>query len=135
MKKFLKIRKKGEELMNILRWRRKSKKKIRLKTLILVIFSLIMTTFAWFAYSKVLDTTLNLHVASWDMKYSIGGTSVENPIGIDISTLYPTMEEQSVKQKASRPFQTEGQTSSEYSPYFLSPQLRSAPLRITDHQS
>ena len=82
--------------MNILRWRRKSKKKIKLKTLVLVVFSLIMTTFAWFAYSKVLDTTLNLHVASWDMKYSIEGDPVENPIGIDISTLYPTMEEQSV---------------------------------------
>ena len=82
--------------MNIFRWRRKSKKKIKLKTLVLVVFSLIMTTFAWFAYSKVLDTTLNLHLASWDMKYSIGGTPVVNPIGIDISTLYPTMEEQSV---------------------------------------
>ena len=82
--------------MNILRWRRKSKKKIKLKTLVLVVFSLIMTTFAWFAYSKVLDSSLNLHVASWDMKYSIGGDPVENPIGIDISTLYPTMEEQSV---------------------------------------
>ena len=85
--------------MNILRWKRKSKKKIRLKTLILVIFSLIMTTFAWFAYSKILDTTLNIHMASWDMEYYIGATKQENPedgILMEIDTLYPTMDEQSV---------------------------------------
>ena len=85
--------------MNILRWKRKSKKKIKLKTLILFIFSLIMTTFAWFAYSKLLHTTLNIHMASWDMEYYIGATKQENPedgILMEIDTLYPTMDEQSV---------------------------------------
>ena len=83
--------------MNILRWKRKSKNKIKFKTLILFIFSLIMTTFAWFAYSKVLNTTLNIHVASWDMEYYIGSDKQTNPIGISIDALYPTMTEKSVK--------------------------------------
>lgn len=82
--------------MNILRWKRKSKKKIKFKTLILFIFSLIMTTFAWFAYSKVLNTTMNLHMASWNMEYYIGEDKKTNPIGINIDTLYPTMPEQTV---------------------------------------
>ena len=82
--------------MNILRWKRKSKKKIKFKTLILFIFSLIMTTFAWFAYSKVLNTTLNIHVAAWDMEYYIGTEKQTNPIGISIDALYPTMDEKSV---------------------------------------
>lgn len=82
--------------MNILRWKRKSKKKIKLKTLILFIFSLIMTTFAWFAYSKILNPTLNIHMVSWDMEYSIEGKLKTNPIGIEIPTLYPTMPEQTV---------------------------------------
>lgn len=82
--------------MNVLRWKRKSKKKIKLRTLILFIFSLIMTTFAWFAYSKVLNTTLNIHMASWDMEYFIGADEKTNPISVEIPTLYPTMEEQSV---------------------------------------
>lgn len=82
--------------MNILRWKRKSKKKIKLRTLIFFIFSLIMTTFAWFAYSKVLNTTLNIHMASWDMEYFIGAEEKTNPISVEIPTLYPTMEEQSV---------------------------------------
>lgn len=85
--------------MNILRWKRKSKKKIKLKTLLLFSFSLIMTTFAWFAYSKVLNTSLNIHVSSWDMKYYIGGVEQENPengIAMGISTMYPAMPEQTV---------------------------------------
>ena len=82
--------------MNILRWKRKSKKKIKFKTLILFIFSLIMTTFAWFAYSKVLNTSLDIHVASWDMEYYIGEQKLTNPIGISIDTIYPTMDEKKV---------------------------------------
>ena len=83
--------------MNILRRHRKSKKKNKLKKYILFIFSLIMTTFAWFAYSKVLNTNLNIHVAAWDMEYYIGDEKKENPIGIDISALYPQMPEQIIK--------------------------------------
>lgn len=82
--------------MNLLRWNRKSNKKIRPKTLLLFIFSLIMTTFAWFAYSKVLEPALNIHMASWDIEYYIGEEKKTNPIEIEIPILYPTMEEQAV---------------------------------------
>ena len=71
--------------MNILRKHRKSKPKIKLKKYILFIFSLIITTFAWFTYSKVLNTHLNIHVAAWDMEYFIGNEKKENPIGIEIT--------------------------------------------------
>lgn len=83
--------------MNILRRHRKSNKKNRLKKYILLIFFLIMTTFAWLAYSKVLNPQLNIHVAAWDMEYYIGDEKKENPIGIDISALYPQMPEQIIK--------------------------------------
>ena len=82
--------------MNILRKHRKSNKKVSLKKYILVIFSLIMVTFAWFAYSKVLNTHLNLHIAAWDIEYYIGEEKQENPIGINFPTLYPQMPEQTV---------------------------------------
>lgn len=83
--------------MNILRKHRKSNKKNRLKKYILFIFSLIMTTFAWIAYSKVLNTHLNIHVAAWDMEYYIGDEKKDNPIGIDIPALYPQMPEEVIK--------------------------------------
>lgn len=82
--------------MNILRWKRKSKKKIKFKSLILIIFSLIMTTFAWFTYSKILNPELNLHISSWDMQYFIGEEEKTNPIGVQIPTIYPAMDEQTV---------------------------------------
>ena len=82
--------------MNILRWKRKSNNKIKSKTLLLFIFSLIMTTFAWFAYSKVLAPTLNMHMAAWDIEYYIGADKKTNPISIEIPVLYPTMQEQTV---------------------------------------
>ena len=57
--------------MGILRKYRKSNKKFGFKKFIILLFSLVMTTFAWFAYSKILNTYLNLHIAAWDMEYYI----------------------------------------------------------------
>ena len=83
-------------MKNILRQHRKSKGKKKAKKYILFIFTLIMTTFAWFAYSKVLNSQLNMHVAAWDMEYYIGDEKKENPIGIEFPTLYPQMPEQTI---------------------------------------
>ena len=85
--------------MNILGSRRKSNIKINLRTLILLIFSLMMTTFAWFTYTKVLEPALNIHLVSWDMEYYIGEQkqeNVEDGIKLDIDALYPAMPERNV---------------------------------------
>ena len=83
-------------MKNLLRKHRKSNKKNRFQKYVLVIFALIMSTFAWLAYSKILNTHLNIHVAAWDMEYFIEGKKKENPIGIEFPTLYPQMPEQTV---------------------------------------
>ena len=85
-------------MKNLLRKHRKANqnKKNKFRKYVLVIFALIMTTFAWLAYSKILNTHLNIHVAAWDMEYYIGDEKKENPIGIDFPTLYPQMPEQTV---------------------------------------
>lgn len=84
-------------MSNILRKRRKSNKKNEFKKSVALIFTLIMTTFAWFAYTKILNSNLDIHIASWDMEYYIDGEEKENPIGIEFPTLYPQMEEQVIK--------------------------------------
>ena len=87
--------------MNILRIKRKSK--VNSKKILLVIFSLIMTTFAWFTYSKILNSGMLIHIDSWNLDFYIDengngqldpGEEKENPIGINISDLYPGMPEQ-----------------------------------------
>lgn len=92
--------------MNILRRNRKNNRKISLKRYILLIFSLIMSTFAWFTYSKILNTGVKIDIKSWDIAYYVDEDEdsvpdeeeeVDNPIGVDLSDLYPGMEEKVVK--------------------------------------
>lgn len=83
-------------MSNILRKHRKSNKQNRIRKTLLLIFTLVMTTFAWFAYTKLLNPSLNIHVAAWDMEYYINGEKKENPIGIEFPTLYPQMDDQIV---------------------------------------
>lgn len=82
--------------MNILRKNRKSNKKTKLQIFILLVFTLVMTTFAWFTYAKILLPALNVHIASWNMEYYVGAEKKTNPIGIEFRDLFPTMPEQSV---------------------------------------
>ena len=83
-------------MSNILRKHRKSNQKNKFRKFLALIFTLIMTTFAWFAYTKILNPSLNIHVAAWDMEYYINGEKKENPIGIEFPTLYPQMEDKIV---------------------------------------
>lgn len=83
-------------MANLLRKHRKSNQKNKFRKFLLLIFTLILTTFAWFAYTKILNPSLNIHVAAWDMEYYINGEKKENPIGIEFPTLYPQMEDQIV---------------------------------------
>ena len=88
-------------MKNLLRKHRKSNqynqyKKNKFQKYVIIIFAFIMTTFAWLAYAKILNTHLNMHVAAWDMEYYIGDEKKENPIGIEFPTLYPQMPEQTV---------------------------------------
>ena len=88
-------------MKNLLRRHRKSNQynqyqRKKFQKYVIIIFAFIMTTFAWLAYSKVLNSHLNIHVAAWDMEYYIGDEKKENPIGIEFPTLYPQMPEQTV---------------------------------------
>ena len=88
--------------MNILRKNRKRVNKLNIKRYILLIFSLIMTTFAWFTFSKILNSGMIIHIDSWNLDFYIdedgdGELEVtekkENPIEVSVSDLYPGMEE------------------------------------------
>ncbi len=80
--------------MNILRRKRKGKIKIPLRRFLLIICSFIMTTFAWFAYSRILLSGVDMHINSWNIEFYMDGNRVVNPIDINLSDIYPTMEEQ-----------------------------------------
>ncbi|MBR3614650.1 MAG: hypothetical protein IKL55_05685 [Clostridia bacterium] len=94
--------------MNILRKTRKSNIRISKKRLVLLIFSLIMTSFAWVAYLKVLNTNSEIHINSWNISLFIdknkngvaeASEEVKNKaeaIQIDFADMYPDMNEEVV---------------------------------------
>jgi hypothetical protein len=73
-------------------------KKIKLRRFFILIFFLIMSTFAWFTYRKVLDSDLKVHINTWNIKYYLkdGDNKIpmENSIDVAISNIYPGMDEQ-----------------------------------------
>lgn len=91
--------------MNILRKNRKSNYKYNkrlFRRIILFIFSLIITTFAWVTYSKLLNDEMNIHIVSWDLEYlyDVNGDgileNIENPLEIDVPNLYPQMDNKEI---------------------------------------
>lgn len=83
--------------MNLLRRRRKRTKEKNKKKYLILLFSLVMTTFAWFTYSRVLNNNLNLHPLAWDISYEINGVKQDNPISVSPEfALYPGMPDQQI---------------------------------------
>lgn len=99
--------------MNILRKSRKNRKygrkKITIKRLIIIIFCFMMTTFAWFTYTKILKPEIDIHIATWNIKFFVDGIEKENPIDIEVNDLYPGMTTQTINIKV----QNNGETAVE----------------------
>ena len=93
--------------MNILRKSRKSKFKLDKRRFMLLIFTLIMTTFAWITYSKVLLPNLKLHINSWNIAIYVdsnkNGVADEDeadksaPIVIEPFEVYPGMNQEVIE--------------------------------------
>lgn len=95
--------------MNILRKSRKSRFKLDKRRFMLLIFTLIMTTFAWITYSKVLLPNLKLHINSWNLAIYVdsnkNGVAEEDevvedklaPIVIEPFEVYPGMNQEVIE--------------------------------------
>ena len=81
--------------MNIFRKKRRNQfKKIKYKRFILLIFFLIMTTFAWFVYYKILDTGIEGHITSWNVNFIQNDKIIGNTASLNFNNLYPGMQEE-----------------------------------------
>ena len=78
--------------MNLLRWKRKKLKKVNIKKFLIISFYFIMTSFAWFSFSKRLDNEINLDMVSWNVIFSKDNNVITNTENIDLSftNLYPS---------------------------------------------
>lgn len=95
--------------MNILRKSRKSSFKLDKRRFVLLIFTLIMTTFAWITYSKILLPSLKNHINSWNLTIYVddnkNGVAEEeekvankfDPIVIEPFEVYPGMNQEVIE--------------------------------------
>ena len=77
--------------MNLLRWKRKKANKININRFLIISFCFIMTSLAWFSFSKKLDSNMNLDMISWNIIFSKDNNIITNTDNVDFSfsNLYP----------------------------------------------
>ena len=77
--------------MNLLRWKRKKANKININRFLIISFYFIMTSLAWFSFSKKLDSNMNLDMISWNIIFSKDNNIITNTDNVDFSfsNLYP----------------------------------------------
>ena len=66
-------------------------KKIKIRSLIFLIFLLILNTYAWFVYSTRVSSGISAHVSAWNVQFIAGGGTETNDVIIEVSNVYPGM--------------------------------------------
>lgn len=69
-------------------------KKVKLKTLILLIILLSFNSYAWFIYATKVSGGMNAHITSWNVKFKAGEEEITTNVVFDVEKIYPGMEDQ-----------------------------------------
>lgn len=67
-------------------------KKIKLRTLIILILLLIANSYAWFIYATKVNMGFNAHVSSWNVNFEIGDSESSTNVIVDVERMYPGMD-------------------------------------------
>ena len=71
--------------------RKKIIKKVKFKTLFLLMITLASNSFAWFIYTTKVSSNIRAKVREWNVSFDVNGENVEKTIEINIDSLYPGM--------------------------------------------
>ena len=71
--------------------RKKIIKKVKFKTLFLLMITLASNSFAWFIYTTKVSSNISAKVREWNVTFEANGQVVEKTIEINIDSLYPGM--------------------------------------------
>ena len=69
-------------------------KKVKLRTLILLIILLSFNSYAWFIYATKVSGGMNAHITSWNVKFKAGEEEITTNVVFDVEKIYPGMEDQ-----------------------------------------
>ena len=77
-------------------------KRVKLRTLFLLAITLASNSFAWLIYTTKVSNSMIARVKSWNVSFEVGtGENIEDFIELNVSLLYPGMEDYEVSLKAS----------------------------------
>lgn len=71
--------------------RKKIIKKVKFKTLFLLMITLASNSFAWFIYTTKVSSNISAKVREWNVSFDVNGENIEKTIEINIDSLYPGM--------------------------------------------
>lgn len=69
-------------------------KKVKLKTIILLIVFLSFNSYAWFIYATKVSSGISAHITSWNVKFRAGEKEVTTNVVFEVDKIYPGMEPQ-----------------------------------------
>ena len=72
--------------------RRKVYFKLNIMSILFTVVSMISVTLAWFAYSGLVDSNMEVGVRAWYIEFSKGDNIVSNDIVLSLDEIYPGME-------------------------------------------
>lgn len=70
---------------------KKFKKKVRIKTIFFLIFSLMCNTFAWFVYNTKVDNSIKTSVKAWRIAFENNDSDAIQYLEFNIDNIYPGM--------------------------------------------
>lgn len=75
-------------------------KRIKPTRLFMLIFLIMSNSFAWFIYATKIDSTVSVHVRSWNVVFEAGDSEVTDTVNLTVDSIYPGMENYSYSIKA-----------------------------------
>ena len=67
-------------------------KKIQIKNILILIALLVFNSYAWFLYATRASSSLDVHISSWNVEFTLGEDETVTNILIEVERIYPGME-------------------------------------------
>lgn len=67
-------------------------KKIQIKNILILIVLLVFNSYAWFIYATRANSSLDVHISSWNVEFLLGEEETFTNVLIEVEQIYPGME-------------------------------------------
>lgn len=72
---------------------RRRLRRLKIRTIFMLSFTLIFNAYAWFLYITTVSTNMTVHVEAWSVNFMVDNEAVERELLFDVEEAYPGMED------------------------------------------